>query len=218
MKPADVSCLIRAAGLGSRLGLGPKAWVELAGQPLLEWALQPVRGRVGRVIVAVTPESVDAARRRWGHEAHVMAGGHSRWDTTRRLADVVDTPWVMLHDTVHPLVSVGVVADLLEAAERTGAAVPALPIEDFVWDDEDDRIRPPRHTRIIQTPVVLRRDVLRAGISLLEGNTASLGAEASVIEVLSALGQPWAFVDGDPRNLKVTHRGDLDVAAALLGS
>lgn len=146
-----------------------------------------------------------------------MAGGHSRWDTTRRLAAVVDTPWVMLHDTVHPLVSVRVVADLLEAAERTGAAVPALPIEEFVWDDEDARIRPPRHTLIIQTPVVLRRDVLLAGIGLLEGNAGSLSAEASVVELLTALGQPWVFVDGDPRNLKVTHRADLDVAAALLG-
>lgn len=217
MKPADVSCLIRAAGIGSRLGLGPKAWVELAGRPLLEWALHPVRGRVGQVIVAVTPERIDAARHRWGHEVQVMAGGHSRWDTTRRLAAVVDTPWVMLHDTVHPLVSVRVVADLLEAAERTGAAVPALPIEEFVWDDEDARIRPPRHTLIIQTPVVLRRDVLLAGIGLLEGNAGSLSAEASVVELLTALGQPWVFVDGDPRNLKVTHRADLDVAAALLG-
>ncbi|MGZ5309219.1 MAG: 2-C-methyl-D-erythritol 4-phosphate cytidylyltransferase [Solirubrobacterales bacterium] len=50
--------MIAAAGSGERLGAGgPKAFVELAGRPLLEWSLEACRaaGAIDTIVVAAPP-------------------------------------------------------------------------------------------------------------------------------------------------------------------
>ena len=52
--------ILVAAGSGDRLGADrPKAFVELAGHPMLEWSLAALRAApsVRRVVVAVPPRS-----------------------------------------------------------------------------------------------------------------------------------------------------------------
>lgn len=222
MIPDDLTCLVRAAGTGSRLGRGPKAWVLLAGAPLLAWALRPLADQVGEVIVAVPPADLPGAHTRLpasgmsGARVRFIAGSTSRWETTHLLAEAASTPWVMLHDAVHPLVSTRLVVDLITAAEQTGAAVPTLPTVDFTWDAEAASIRAPGRMSVIQTPIVLRLDRLRAGLALVGAEESQVGPEGSILEVLMALEQPWATVPGDARNLKVTWPADLDLAEALL--
>ncbi len=224
MVPDDLTCLVRAAGSGDRLGQGPKAWVTLAGAPLLDWALRPLADRVAQVIIAVRTEDVVPARelqwsaRDWPARIRIIAGGASRWQTTRRLAEAAGTPWVMLHDTVHPLVSTRIVDDLMAAAEVVGAAVPALPTVDFTWDSDAARITAPGRVSVIQTPVLLRLEVLRAGLAMLDAGADPVGPEGSILEVLRRVGQPWTFVEGDPRNIKVTWPADLVLVAALVAA
>ena len=52
---ADVSVLIPAAGSGERLGQGPKAWVSLAGRPVIDWVADKARQLGAEVLVACAP-------------------------------------------------------------------------------------------------------------------------------------------------------------------
>ncbi len=56
--------LIVAAGRGERLGSsGPKAFVALAGRPMLEWSVAALRAApaIGEIVVALPAEALDAA-------------------------------------------------------------------------------------------------------------------------------------------------------------
>ena len=54
-----VAALVPAAGLGARLGLGPKAFVRVGGRPLLAWAVAALASCVDEVIVAVPADVLD---------------------------------------------------------------------------------------------------------------------------------------------------------------
>ena len=59
MSESQVNAVILAAGLGKRLGLGPKAWVRLDGKTLLERAAETLQSAGVRRIVAVLPPGFD---------------------------------------------------------------------------------------------------------------------------------------------------------------
>ncbi|HEY5816269.1 MAG TPA: 2-C-methyl-D-erythritol 4-phosphate cytidylyltransferase, partial [Solirubrobacterales bacterium] len=55
---ASVTAVIAAAGSGERLGAGvPKAFVPLAGRPMVEWSIAALRAAAGvaAIVVAVPP-------------------------------------------------------------------------------------------------------------------------------------------------------------------
>ena len=99
----NVQALIQAAGVGTRLGLGPKAFVMLDGRTLLEHAVALFEGLVDGILVAVPATGVERARALVGRDdITIVAGGASRSDTTRRLVGAATAPWLLLHDVVHP--------------------------------------------------------------------------------------------------------------------
>ncbi len=110
---------------------------------------------------------------------------------------------------VNPLISEG-----LEAAQETGAAVPALPITDTVKsagpDGTVERTLDRGRLWAAQTPQVFRYDLLlRAHREI----TADVTDDAAMLE---ALGLPVKLYPGSPLNIKVTSPDDLRTAEALL--
>ena len=109
--------LIVAAGRGERLGAQcPKALVELAGRPLLQWSVDALRtvGTIGRIVVAL-PAGVAAPAGTIGVE-----GGAVRSQSVRlalaAAGSGADTDLVLVHDAARPLLTA-------ELAERVLAAV-----------------------------------------------------------------------------------------------
>ncbi|NJM91443.1 MAG: NTP transferase domain-containing protein [Rhodospirillaceae bacterium] len=137
-----VQALIQAAGSGSRLGQGPKAFVVLGGRTLLERSIALFRGIADHIIVAVP--STDLARAQAlvaGDRVDVIAGGDSRSQTTRRLVEASSSPWLLLHDVVHPFASPDLVRRVLEAAMSHGASAPAVPNAEFLYDKDGNPLR-----------------------------------------------------------------------------
>src|SRR5436309_668066 len=56
---ADVEAIVQGAGRGVRLGLGPKAFIVLAGRTLLERAVSTMLAVAARVTVAVSAADLD---------------------------------------------------------------------------------------------------------------------------------------------------------------
>jgi 2-C-methyl-D-erythritol 4-phosphate cytidylyltransferase len=217
---ADIEAIIPAAGQGTRLGLGPKAFVALQGRTLLEHAITTALAVAARAIVAVP--AADLARAQalvGGPSIRVIAGAARRTDTVRALVDAATAQWLLLHDIVHPFVTTELAQRVIAGARRDGAAAAALPNVDYLYGIDGMLRAAPGGVVAIQKPVVFRRaDVLR-GFATAERNAAGNAIpDVSVLEILALAGQHVTFIAGHPMNSKLTTPDDLALAVSLLGA
>lgn len=125
--------VVPAAGSGQRLAAGaPKAFVNLAGRPMLERAIAGLRdsGVVDSIVVAVPPSRTDEAKLVFGGEALIVAGGADRTESVSlALAAVGDADYVLVHDAARVLTPPSLVGPVVRALEaRHFAVLPGLPV------------------------------------------------------------------------------------------
>jgi 2-C-methyl-D-erythritol 4-phosphate cytidylyltransferase len=224
---SDVAAIIVAAGPGTRLGAAlPKAFVELAGRPLVVHSLQALLGApsVTSVVVVVAAAEVERARSiadrngPWRCPVTVTAGGAERQDSVRNgLSAVGAADLIAIHDAARPFVSPQVVEAAIAAAERHGAAIVAAPATDTVKRVHADgwiESTPPRERIwLAQTPQVFRADLIRAAHADAAGSEATATDDAMLVE---RLGARVYVVPGNPENRKITTAEDLRWAEWLL--
>jgi 2-C-methyl-D-erythritol 4-phosphate cytidylyltransferase len=214
MPAPDVEALIQAAGQGTRLGLGPKAFVTLEGRTLLERVVTTMAAVAARVIVAVPEADMERANRLVAAPTiSVIAGGERRSDTFRRLVAASTAPWLLLNDSAHPFVSIELARKVLTAARRAGCAAAAVPNVDFVYDTHGVMRAKPNELMIVQKPVAFQRSAITAGLDLA-GRTGS-SEDLGVLEILARAGVKAAFVPGHPINQKITTAEDFFLAQAF---
>ncbi len=213
----DVQALIQAAGMGARLGRGPKAFIVLDGRTLLERALDLVRNVATSVVVAVPTGETDRARALVGsHQVTFIEGGASRSDTTRRLLAQATAPWLLLHDVVHPFATTDLVGTLLQAAYEHRSAAPGLANTEFMYDKRGDILHAPGDVLVGQKPVAFSRDAIEASLKGLRKEPGS--DDPSVMEILQRAGIRTKFVPGSSLNIKITNSADLLLAEAMIAS
>src|SRR5690348_15869283 len=103
--------LLVAAGSGSRLGSSvPKAFVELAGRPMLEWSLDALRtAGIAEIVVALPADAVAPSG------CVGVRGGATRSASVRAELAVAGPGDVVAHDAARPLVSPDLLRDVLDA-------------------------------------------------------------------------------------------------------
>jgi 2-C-methyl-D-erythritol 4-phosphate cytidylyltransferase/2-C-methyl-D-erythritol 2,4-cyclodiphosphate synthase len=135
---AETVALIVAAGRGERAGGGvPKQFRELAGKPVLRWAIEAFlrHGRIDWVQAVIRGddrERYEAATAGLGLKPPVM-GGTTRADSVLRGLDALgQSPpgRVLIHDGARPLVSGALIDRVTDALDTADAAAPLLPVTD----------------------------------------------------------------------------------------
>ena len=204
--------LIAAGGSGERLGAdGPKAFVVLAGRPMLEWSHGVLAAVCDRVIVAVPA----------GHEGDGpdrVAGGPSRSDSVRRaLHAAPEATLAVVHDAARPLVTPELVRGCIDEIDGADGAAAAAPVSDTVKEADGERMVTRTLDRAslwsIQTPQVFRADVLRRALDVDDSLLAAATDDSSLVE---AAGGAVRLIEAPRENLKVTNPLDLRVAEAKL--
>lgn len=208
------AALIPAAGEGRRLGLGPKAFLELGGRTLLERAVAAFADRVDEVLVAVpTAGLADAARRLPG--ARVLPGGGTRQETVARLVAATSAELVLVHDAARPFLPAEVIGRVAEAADRAGAASAVVPVADTLVRADDGAPVPRETLRAVQTPQGFRRELLAEAHARAEREGRGATDDAQLVR---ALGHEVALVAGSAWLFKITTREDLALARAVEGA
>lgn len=221
MVGGTVVAVVPAAGLGERLRAGiPKAFCELDGRTLLEWAVAGLLNSdvVSHVVAAVPADRVDQAKQVLGSQATVVAGGAGRTESVNLALSAVsgEPDFVLVHDAARALTPPELivrVVDTLRAGH--GAVVPALPLHDTIKAVDANGVvlgTPERAgLRAVQTPQGFATDLL------LRAYQQALGAvftdDASMVEYVGGQVQ---VVDGDPLAFKITTPLDLLLAQAIV--
>jgi 2-C-methyl-D-erythritol 4-phosphate cytidylyltransferase len=149
----------------------------------------------------------------------VCLGGGERADSVQNALAKVrdDIDFVAVHDAARPCIADKWVDAVFAAAEKSGAAILAVPVSGTL--KRADGKAPPAiaetvdRTRLweAQTPQVFRRDLLNKAYAVRGG--ANTTDDALLVE---KLGAPVTLVEGSPMNLKITTKDDLRLAEQVL--
>ena len=215
-----IVALIVAAGRGERLGAGgPKALVELAGRPLLQWSIDLLSGVEGmdRIVIALPP----GARAPAGVVA--VDGGAVRSDSVRRALQAAGPgnpgDAVLVHDAARPLLTAELVQRVLATLagdDSLTAAIAATPVTDTVKRVQAGIVTETLERSelwAVQTPQVFRRAPLERALDVPEEVLAQATDDAWLVE---RTGGRVAVVAAGAENVKVTTPLDLELAELLL--
>ena len=216
---SDVEAIIAGAGMGTRLGRGPKAFLTLGGSTLLARAVAAARGACSRVIVAVPDADIARARELVGaSDVAIIAGAQRRIDTLRALVEASRAPWLLVHDPVHPFVTAQLARDVVAAAKRHGVAAAALKVVDFLYDEEGALRGAPGELLTVQKPIAFRREAVVRGFAVYDRETHGPNdRDPGALEIVERGGERPMFVPGHPANWKITTEADYELAQRVVG-
>ncbi len=226
--------LIVAGGKGLRMGGDlPKQFIPLEGKPVLMRTLEAFyRWDSSAELVLVLPEDHQPYWKMLCREIgckvphRIANGGETRFHSVRNglqfLSEEIENAsernekvLVAVHDGVRPFVSPEVISACFEEAEKSGAAIPVMPMIDSLRETDANGSHPVDRSRYfaVQTPQVFHSDVLLKAYG--QDFSPLFTDDASVVE---ALGQSIRLVTGNRENIKLTTPFDLLIAKGLLSS
>ncbi|HET9716405.1 MAG TPA: bifunctional 2-C-methyl-D-erythritol 4-phosphate cytidylyltransferase/2-C-methyl-D-erythritol 2,4-cyclodiphosphate synthase [Pseudolabrys sp.] len=218
----QVAAVIVGAGKGVRAGGDvPKQYREVGGAPMLQRtllsflshpkidAVQPVIRAHDLPLVQEITAGMDILPPAFGgstRQASVHAGLEALVDFSPEI--------VLVHDAARPFVSAGIIARAIDAAERTGAAIPVLPVADTVKRVKGDIVEETidrGNLRLVQTPQAF------AFLRLIEAHRRAAAEGHNDFTDDAALAE-WASMKvtvfaGEHGNMKITTADDFQRAA-----
>jgi len=205
--------IVLAAGHGRRYDpVVLKQYELLGGGRVVDRSMQQARVVSDGVVLVVAPEFADDPE---PLADIVVAGGAQRSDSVRHGLAVIpdDCDIVVVHDGARPMASIALFESVIEAVlAGADAAIPGLPVTDTIKRVDQGRVveTVERDELVaVQTPQAFRAEMLRDA----HEDDPHATDDAALVEDMGGL---VVIVPGDPRNLKITAPGDLDLAALQL--
>ena len=217
------AAVIVAAGSATRMQGIDKMLAPLAGVPVVLRSVHALAASdcIDSLVIVTRTECMETLRTLCAEVSKpvtVVAGGASRPESV--LAGLAALPegteLAAIHDGARPLVTQAVIAEAVEAAERCGAAAPAVPVHDTIKQAENGLVRatPERKTLFaVQTPQVFDVKLLKTVLRAAMERGIALTDDCSAVE---AAGKPVVLTQGCEENLKITTPVDLTLAEAIL--
>jgi 2-C-methyl-D-erythritol 4-phosphate cytidylyltransferase len=238
-----VVVIIPAAGLGTRMASAPSAkgkkpaatkqFTELGGTPILIHTLRKFTAspEISEIYIALRQNEIAGFRTRLEKEAkdipkktvRLLEGGEHRQHSVANALNAVSAAIddiVLVHDAVRPFITSEIIRDVIQAAQKYGAAIAGLPAVDTVKQVERTAegalitgTLPRERVVMAQTPQGFRYDVLKKAFDEATADGFIGTDEASLVE---RSGHAVAVVMGSPRNIKITAPADLELAEFFL--
>jgi 2-C-methyl-D-erythritol 4-phosphate cytidylyltransferase len=179
------------------------------------------RNDVAQTILVISPDDREYFMSKFGANVailgvEVVEGGAERADSIHKALEKVkpDMDFVAVHDAARPCLADEWVSEIFAAAEKSGAAIPAIPVGGTLKRVTGGAIVETVSRESLweaQTPQVFRRELLLMAYAQRGGMVATDDAQ-----LVERLGQKVTIVPGSAINLKITTREDLRLAEQAL--
>ena len=231
-----VIVIIPAAGLGTRMapagkkGVPTKQFFEIQGVPIVIHTLRAFarNKQVSQIVVALRKNEMERFSRQLEKEklsakVEVVEGGEHRQESVAHaLAHLKAAPddIVLVHDAVRPFVDDEIIANVVHAVEKYGAAIAGLPAVDTIKQVERaaegaiiTATIPRERVVQAQTPQGFRYELIKRAFDSALADSFTGTDEASLVE---RLGESVWVVMGSARNIKITTPADMELAEFLI--
>ena len=217
-----ISAVLVAAGSSTRMGFD-KLSFDLGGETVLHRSIRAFDQcpQIGEIVLVAGKNRAFVEQQVVGctKPVQIVAGGATRAESAKNGVLAAHGELVAVHDAARPFVSPAVIAAVLEAAARCGAAAPAVPVKDTIKQavPGDGKTvpeaclvhsTPDRSTLYaVQTPQCFDRTQYLAALQELDAEKARLVTDDCSLFELT--GRSVQLTQGDYANLKITTREDL---------
>jgi 2-C-methyl-D-erythritol 4-phosphate cytidylyltransferase len=219
-----VSAVIVAAGLSRRLeGSERKPFLKIGRYSVLEVCVGSFEKNsfIKDIIVVVHKDDIKKAKKLLcGRKKikSVVSGGRNRSDSVKRGIYELSSEKkiVLIHDAARPLVSSVLISRVIRETGKWGAAVPIVKITSTVKSIKKsfvDKTIDRNNLFMAQTPQGFKTDILKKAIVKKAQSYGKMTDEASLFE---SLGEKVRIIEGEPANIKITTKEDLEIARKLM--
>jgi 2-C-methyl-D-erythritol 4-phosphate cytidylyltransferase len=220
--------VILAAGQGKRMDAGKnKMLLDLLGMPIIVHTLLVFERdhQCGRIVLVFNENEWEQISG-WIADyeitkvmAHVQ-GGKERQDSVyeglKALKDIGSDDIVLIHDGARPVIEQVDIHKVAEAAERSGAAILAVPVKDTIKQVQNNEVQKTIDRSslwMVQTPQAFRLSVIMRAHETARQKQLAVTDDASMIE---SQGGKVTVVRGNYRNIKLTTPEDLFIAEQFM--
>ena len=219
-----ISALITAAGSSSRYGKN-KMLESIQGKPLLIRTLERFLacGEIEEIIVTARNSDKKTYEELTGtlDIVKIVTGGKQRIESLLNALNASSGDILITHDGARPLVTPGLIEELISWVKKTGAAMTAVHPTATVKLTDNQSMKivgtlPRAKTWIAQTPQGYNRNILKQAMEKAVREKYFVPTDDSEI-VARMTSHDIVVVPGDHSNIKVTHRSDIVIANELFG-
>lgn len=220
----NVYNIIVAAGNGSRFGGElPKQYCSFLGRPLIMTTIERFKSALpgSHIILVINKEHQSLwesllAEQKFQSPA-IAFGGTTRWESVKNAIDTIRATLpsdaiITIHDGARPMVTPELIHRVIKSV--SDGAVGAIPVtavtESLRIITADGESEPADRSlyRAVQTPQAFNGPLLAKAYELPYRKEFTDDAS-----VMAAAGfHKMRLVDGDPRNIKITHPADIKIA------
>ena len=223
----NVAAIICAAGASSRFGgKRKKAFVDVAGRAVLLRSVELFDNRedVKQILLGIAPEDEELVSIKWGpnlkfFNVKIFFGGSERFDTVNKGLELIEDSidLIAVHDACRCCVTEQLIDQVIAAAAKSGASLPACPVAATLKEAKDNTIIKTVDRVALyeaQTPQVFAAELLKKAYENLKNLDPSKISDDS--QLVEALGHKVTIVETDSSNIKITRTSDIAIAEAIL--
>lgn len=219
------SVVVVAAGSARRMEGIDKVLAPLGDIPILVRTLQIFQTcpQISEIVVVTREDllvEISELRKAYSLDkvSKIVVGGAERVLSVRAgLREVrQDAQLIAIHDGARPFLTQQVLHDVLLQAEKSGAAAPAIAVNDTIKRAEDGIVVETVDRSClwaVQTPQVFQADLIRAAVEKAASDNVPVTDDCSAVE---RLGMKVVLTPGDRDNIKVTTPFDMILGQAIL--
>lgn len=214
--------IIVAGGSGSRMGSDiPKQFLELTEKPVLMHTIQVFYDydAACRIILVLPPSQQEfwsdlCLKSNFSVRHQIVSGGETRFHSVRNGLEMVNEDGIVfIHDGVRPLVSHQTIERCNQMAQKSGNAIPVLPVYESLRKREaNGTVSVDRSLYYsVQTPQTFVSEQIKEAFK--QDYDPAFTDDASVVE---KAGFTVHLVEGNPENIKITTPTDFIIADAFM--